>query len=211
MSDPKVSIIIPAYNVEKYITKTLDSIPRRNDIEVIICDDGSTDDTVEIVQWYMVGDHSPLQWYIWFNGENKGLAYTKNKLIRLARGKYFHELDGDDWLNTELYEKVLDIADDQDIICMNLEVNDGSIWELTPELVRTWCGQPCRLIKREFASGIRCNEKLRYGEDLSFNEELMARNPNIVYTGLAAYHYNWPREGSLCWLSSKNLIEQEIK
>ena len=79
----KVSILMPMYNSEKYITESINSILNQGyeNIELIIVDDGSTDLSIKIVEKY-----SDSRIKLYKNIENKGLPYTRNKLLNLATG-----------------------------------------------------------------------------------------------------------------------------
>lgn len=96
---PKFSIIIPAYNMEKYIKKTLDSVMKQSfkDYEVIVIDDGSTDKTVEIAKKFKVKviEH-----------KHAGLSVVRNAAIKEAKGEYLVLLDSDDWWDKDLLKKL---------------------------------------------------------------------------------------------------------
>jgi glycosyltransferase involved in cell wall biosynthesis len=88
---PKVSVIIPAYNGERYIKQAIDSVLRQTylDREIIVVDDGSTDNTREILESY----GGRLNWIA---QENQGVAASRNTGLKLARGEYIAFLDQDD-------------------------------------------------------------------------------------------------------------------
>jgi glycosyltransferase involved in cell wall biosynthesis len=95
---PKVSIIVPAYNVAPYLGETLDSVlaQTRGDYEVVVVNDGSTDETAQVVEQYRDRFAGKLV-YVW--QENRGLAAARNTAIRTARGQYISLLDSDDvWM-----------------------------------------------------------------------------------------------------------------
>lgn len=110
-----LTISIAAYNVEKYLEKTLESLHCSEDmfdnLEVIIEDDGSTDGTLKIAQKY---EKMYPNIYRAIHKENGGYGSTINNSIKLAQGKYFKQLDGDDWFNTENLEKFLHWLLDKD-------------------------------------------------------------------------------------------------
>ena len=93
---PKVSVVIPVYNVEKYIEKCLDSVLRQTlaEIEVICVDDGSTDSTPEILSRY-AAMHSNLHIE---RQKNAGSSVARNRGVDLATGDYILFVDSDDWL-----------------------------------------------------------------------------------------------------------------
>jgi glycosyltransferase involved in cell wall biosynthesis len=93
IAPPKVTVVIPAYNREKYIREAIDSILAQTftDFELVVIDDGSTDHTREVVQTY----HDPRIQLV-CNEANLGIPKTRNRGIRLARGEYLAFLDSDD-------------------------------------------------------------------------------------------------------------------
>lgn len=103
-----LTISIAAYNVEKYIAQTLDSLIDKEleDIEVLIIIDGSKDRTFEIAKEY---EKKYPNVFRAIYKENGGYGSTINKGIELATGKYFKQLDGDDWYNTENLKKICEI------------------------------------------------------------------------------------------------------
>lgn len=99
---PIVSIIIPCYNVEKYINKCIDSVLNSTlkDIEIIAIDDGSKDATYKILKEY-TDERLKV-----FTQENMGQAKTRNKAINLSSGEYLFFLDSDDYIDTDLLSKL---------------------------------------------------------------------------------------------------------
>lgn len=201
----KLTIIVPVWNQEKLVIRALDSVPRRDDIEVLVCDDGSTDNTLKNVREYAKANKD-LRIRILWNTENKGLGKTKNKLYDNAQGDYVYELDSDDYLLTEAFSKAVDSLDGTDLVFVNLEVNSGNILYLNQQTKTMWVGGASKFVRREFMGDIRCDE-VRIYEDVSYNKGIMEKPHTEKFTGLLAYHYNHPREGSLCWLGARGLIK----
>ena len=201
----KVSILTPVWNQEELVIKALDSIPRRDDIEVLVRDDGSTDRTLDNLIAYRI-KHRDLNLRVFYNGTNRGVAYTKNRLLEDARGEYIHILDSDDYLYTDEYNRAIDSINGSDICIMDFITNDGFPHRMNTENHNLYCAQILRLIRREFADGIQFPEDIRAADDWYFHNDMMARNPSEQYTGILAYHYNFPREGSLSDLKMKGLI-----
>ena len=200
----KLSVLIPVWNQEELVIRALDSVPRRDDIEVLVCDDGSDDNTLPNVRWYAEG-HKDLNIRILQNLENRGLGYTKNVLYDNALGEYVYELDSDDYLYTDEFSRAMDEIDGSDLVFVNLKVNSGEILFLNEQTKTVWVGGASKFVKREYLGDIRCRE-VRVYEDVVVNEGLMAKPHTEKYTGRVVYHYNWPREGSLCWLGARGLI-----
>lgn len=193
-----ITICVAVYNQEELIIKALDSIPRHDDIEVLICDDGSTDNTFKNVEKYKE-EHKDLNITLIKNEQNIGLGLTKNVMYDNAQGMYVAELDSDDYLYTDRFELVYNIVKehtDVDIFYINLVKNDGSQFILSPTSKISLCGGPARIIRREFMENCRCPD-VKAGEDWFLNQKLLENNPKEYFTGIAAYHYNFPREGSL--------------
>lgn len=104
----KVSIIVPVYNVEKYLRKCLDSLINQTlkDIEIICINDGSTDKSLEILEEYKNRDSR----IILLNQENSGQSVARNRGIEIAKGEYLGFVDPDDWIDLDYYEKLYNAA-----------------------------------------------------------------------------------------------------
>ena len=96
---PKFSIIVPVYNVEKYIKKCLDSIFSQSfkDFEVIVVNDGTKDNSIDIVKKYNVK---------LIEQENKGLSEARNTGVKKASGEYLIFIDGDDYIEKDLLKEI---------------------------------------------------------------------------------------------------------
>lgn len=110
MKDPKVSIIIPVYNVKKYLKKCIESIVNQTfrDIEIIIINDGSTDGSCKLLA-QMKDERIVI-----INKENEGLSSARNVGIEMAKGKYLAFVDSDDWVASEYIEKMYDVCEKYD-------------------------------------------------------------------------------------------------
>lgn len=205
----KLSVLTPVWNQEELVIRTMDSIPRRDDIEVLVCNDGSTDNTLKNLREY--AEKTDLNMRVYSNRKNKGVAATANKLLDAAKGEFFHFLMSDDMAITEAYNGLIDrLYDfDGDVLAMNLLVNNGDVWRLTPAMDVSWCAQACRFIRRSFVEGIRYHENVKAGEDYWFHLEMMKRNPKVEYSDVTAYRYNFPRDGSLMNLRAKGMFTDE--
>lgn len=124
-----ISVIVPVYNVEKYVEKCIESIVNQRyfDLEILLIDDGSTDSSGKICDRYQIRDKRIKV----FHKENGGLSDARNYGMKLASGKYIIFIDSDDYLDiemisllySELKESMADIS-----VCGFYEVNeDGSI------------------------------------------------------------------------------------
>ena len=101
---PKVSVIIPVYNVEKYLQQCLDSVVNQTlkDIEIILVDDGSTDSSLSICDEYAQKDNRITV----LTQQNKGAGAARNKGIVAAKDDYLYFLDSDDFIKLETLEKL---------------------------------------------------------------------------------------------------------
>ena len=93
---PKISVIIPVYNVSEFIPKCLVSILNQNfdDIEIICVNDGSSDNSLTILKDFENKDKR----IIVIDKENEGSGVARNAGLAIAKGKYVYFVDGDDWL-----------------------------------------------------------------------------------------------------------------
>jgi len=190
----KVSIIVPAYNVENYIIRCLNSIEFREDVEIIIIDDKSPDCTLDkIKDWISTKETSKIT--LLCNEINKGEGATINRGIDIVKGEYFGILDSDDYYLLPL-SKIIPYFDGTDLVYYDLEINSGYVLELNNSTKGHYCGAT-KFYKKEFVGNTRRNEKKRIYGDVEFYKELLDKKPTEKFTNLKMYHYNFPRKGSL--------------
>jgi len=126
VENPKVSIIIPAYNSSEYIDKCLISLIKQTlkEIEIIVVDDGSSDNTVEICNKYSNIDTRVKL----IKQEHKKQGAARNNGTNQAKGEYIGFVDSDDWVDTDYYEKLYNAAKkyDSDIaLATNIRIGNG--------------------------------------------------------------------------------------
>ena len=130
MNNIKISVIIPIYNTEKYLEETLDSILNQtmiDDVEVLMIDDGSKDNSRKIIEKYA----SEYDNFYGFYNENVGQGCERNFGMEHARGEYIHFMDSDDYIPPKAYEKLYEIAkeEDYDIVMGNIsKFTSNSTW-----------------------------------------------------------------------------------
>lgn len=198
----KVSVVIPVWNQEELIIRALDSIPKRKDIEVVVINDASTDKTLKSVNAFAKKHREEFgRFYISSNKTNRGVGYTVNRGYDNATGEYVIALGSDDYFYTDRFEQMMEYLDGTDMVYYNLEVNDGSIWDVNPDTKVHLCGST-KFMRREFLGDTRCSDK-RVAEDYDLYIALLKKNPTERFTGIPMKHYNFPREGSLMYLNSK--------
>jgi len=110
MQDKLLTIVVPTYNISQYIEKCINSFLEINAeyykyFEVIVVNDGSTDDSVEVVESLVKNRNMNIKI---ISKENGGHGSTINKGIKEAKGKYFKVVDGDDWVNVDNFKKLID-------------------------------------------------------------------------------------------------------
>ena len=129
MGNIDISIIVPVYNVEKYLEKCLESLVNQTlkNIEIILVNDGSTDSSKNICERYVEKDKR----VILVNQVNKGQSAARNKGIEIARGNYIGFVDSDDYIELDMYEILYEklIQEDADItICqVNMVNSEGQV------------------------------------------------------------------------------------
>ncbi len=126
-----LSISIAAYNVEKFLIQTLDSFITDKEImdklEVIIVSDGSTDDTVDLASGYVKRYPDT---YVLIDKENGGYGSTINASLKVAKGRYFRTVDGDDWVSTDGLKELiaaLERIDTDMVITKYMNVDDATM------------------------------------------------------------------------------------
>lgn len=128
-----LSIIVPAYNVENFLSKTLCSICKStllNNIEILVINDGSTDHTHDIAKKY--ADKYPES-VILIDKENGGHGSTINTGLKHATGKYIKVVDGDDWVNAVELDKLINvlITESSDLILCPYNTVEGDVGKMT--------------------------------------------------------------------------------
>lgn len=213
---PKLSVIVPVYNVEKYLKQCLDSVINQTlqDIEIICINDGSKDDSLKILQEYAKKDGKITI----IDKQNAGVSAARNDGIRAAKGEYITFVDGDDYLKLNAYEEIYNhIKNDKPDICVygHFEDFDGQIKEskFIEMLHRFEDNQKFSLsdlilklgntvwnhwYKRDFLY----NKKIEFplglvvSEDSMFNVQCFLKNPTVKTICKSYYCYRCFREGS---------------
>ncbi len=122
MANPAISLVIPVYNVEKYLKKALESVQNQTfkNFEVIMVDDGSTDKSVDIIKEFCKNNEN----FVFITQENKGPAAARNTALKACRGDYIGFMDSDDYLEPEFLESLYNAATENnaDIACCNFNL-----------------------------------------------------------------------------------------
>lgn len=214
---PKVSVIIPAYNVAPYIGKSLQSVLQQAEqsFEIIVVDDCSTDETAAVVHQFRDNRIRLLQ-----NEQNRGQSYSRNRAMQEAKGEWLALLDADDWWSPKRLAVLLEIAEDEkvdmiadDLLRVYTEDEQRGTSVLSTRGARVekpiqipmitfieWdLGIMKPLIRRTFwhTAGIQFDESLRAGEeDFPFFLQCLIQGAKFLLVPEAYYFYRL-RPGSM--------------
>lgn len=220
----KVSIIIPVYNCEKYIEKCLYSVTGQTltDIEIICVDDGSSDNSLDVIKKIQEADRRIT---IVSNEKNRGQSYSRNKGIEIAKGDYIGFVDADDWVDSNYFEVLYESA-----IQHGADIAQCSYKMVYPDrVVPFFYDREMKLLdssKRDFNrllmiynSGVVVNKVYKkslliknnirfiegmYWEDNPFVMDASLKANNIIFAE-GIYYYYLQREKSTVYSRSKKL------
>lgn len=200
---PKVSILIPAYNVEKYLPQCLDSILNQTyrDMQIVVIDDGSKDATWNVMQEYATKDER----FEIYHQENQGVAETRNRLLAYSKGDWILFVDADDWLETQMIAYMIGVAENRGVevvVCGHVMNNavpsdkwSEEVFE-TETLIREFLkhtklrGQLWnKLIQGKVARSISFSSEIGYGEDALFCWNAFQRVSRLFNSTRELYHY----------------------
>lgn len=217
---PKISIIIPVYGVEKYIEECLNSIINQTlkEIEIIIVNDGTKDKSMKIVEKYLHDSRIRV-----INKENGGISSARNAGILASTGKYIYTMDSDDFIEKFILKKVYDYAEKKqlEIVIFDIEVfcdrtkKNLKIWKDTnflndkvyqgiDYLKEYFLGKGCpsvanKIFRRElyFNNNIYYPINLKYGEDGVTMTKLMAISKKVGKISEIGYYYRQREESAM--------------
>lgn len=208
---PLISVIVPAYNSEKFVGKCIESIQNNSykNIEIIIINDGSKDNTAAVVSEYAKADPR----VVLINKENGGVSKARNTGIDVATGEYIAFIDSDDYISEDFLETLIKpcieqgaesavssyqmvTPDGKPLPCSKTGFTDDFF--ITPQEVADNYFKYLdmgvvnfvnRIHKRSVVGDIRFSETLKWGEDGSFNLEVFRRCKRIYATPRELYYY----------------------
>ena len=222
----KVSVIIAAYNIEEYIERCIESVINQSEIEIeiIIVNDGSTDNTLNIIKKMSDLDER----IIIINQKNQGLVETRKRGLKNANGKFILFLDGDDWLENNCVEELYKTAIDKnaDVVLYNAykayEDKKETFNTFNKNLIDDIKKNPIKnllldnisptiwskFIKRSFIeeNNIKFPENISYAEDLATVSNIFINNPKIVFNENRLYNY-YHRDNSISNKVSSKVLE----
>lgn len=209
-----ISVIIPIYNVERYLRQCIDSILSQTykNLEIILIDDGSTDGSSEICDSYAKKDKR----IIVIHQKNHGISYVRNLGIQESTGDYIFWVDSDDYVSETIIEELLENLKETDAdmsICEYIQGNDRcfsfdisksdkiEVWDFQKSLEQIYenshwafvmAASWCKLIKKSLYKGLSYpNGKIF--EDIYMSHKIISRCHKIVYSNhILYYYYQWP-------------------
>ena len=230
---PKVSIIIPVYQAEKYIKSCIDSILGQSfsDFELLLIDDGSTDQSGAICDNYA---HMDKRIKV-IHQKNAGVSAARNTGLEICCGEYITFVDADDSIDSGFLEYAVNVVSDSAVdiflsgLCMETWKNEEidrtvpygiaenqnwTIGELLENLDVSYpqicmCGPWCKLYKNEIIqkNTVRFVENLKYGEDTYFNLDYLSHCKYVAFSREIFYHYRRLNEESLFSCFHKDTYE----
>lgn len=214
-----VSVIVPLYNAEQFLSKTIESILDQTyqEIELILINDGSTDSSEEICLSYQNRDSR----IIYRKQLNQGPSATRNHGLNLAKGEYIAFVDADDHLEKNGIEVLLESIQQADIVISGYknvyeeDSEEQKIKETIPAISGLFSKEEFvahfgslleknlihyvwhKLYRAEIIKSVRFNEMVNIGEDMLFNIEILKRAKNISITKKSVYSHIWYNNQSI--------------
>lgn len=224
-----LSIIIPVYNAGEKVRACLDSISRlrETELEVIIINDGSTDNTQKYLDEYKQKDSR----FKFYEKKNSGVSDTRNLGLTLCTGKYVTFIDGDDTV-TEEYNQIIDIVKGKEYDLYNFDLticNGDKRSVLKKNHLKNGENNRQTLMKALFAGSsnsvctniyktdvirteqILFSKAVKMGEDLLFNATYFQQVDNAYYINLAPYVYYVDNQGSAMHIKKLSYLDDYIK
>ncbi|MEI2671597.1 MAG: glycosyltransferase [Marmoricola sp.] len=201
-----ISVIVPVYNAGSHLRHCLESIQRQTHavLEIIVVDDGSTDDSSAIIESFTI--HDPR--FIVVRQDNAGVSSARNAGLTLATGDYVSFIDADDWLEPTTYEQMLGAIDRDgaDFATCGYFVDSLATSRARPipdeflDRHNTQAGLDLllgspnrfvytRIFQRELVGSTRFREDLHWGEDTVFVFEVIKRAQATAFVSQPLYHY----------------------
>ena len=214
--EPVISVIVSIYNVQGYVEKSVQSIVNQTykNLEIILVDDGSTDNSGKLCDAFAKND---ARIKVIHKG-NGGLSSARNEGIKVATGEYIAFVDGDDWIDEDMYEGMLSAISkyDADIaICNYKEISKKGIRDTSSDEVTVFEGRETlkvfieedvnyqiqnaawnKLYKRSLMGELRFPEGKLF-EDIVYTTKLLAGSKRAVYINKAYYNYIFDRSDSI--------------
>lgn len=229
MGQPLISIIVPAYNIEQYIGRCINSILNQTykNVEIIVVNDGSNDRTGKIIDEFV----SKYNYITAIHKKNEGVSIARNIGIDIAKGDYIGFVDGDDIVDEDMFETLIKNALDYDADISHcgykmvfpdridyyyntkeiiVQDNKSGLQDLL-EGIKVEPGLCNKLYKRELFEGLRLDSKIKINEDTLMNFYLFSRANKSIFYDKAMYHYMIRKNSATKSSINKNQIEDPLK
>jgi len=201
----KVSIVIPAYNAAPFLERCINSALNQTlkEIEVIVVNDKSTDNTEEILKKY----EGEEKFKFVTLDENQGQSVARNTGIEMARGEFIGFIDSDDFVDLDFFENLYKLSKDMDIVLGNfvISTNKTNKFYHVKNLLEHGCVGDT-IWRKSFLDekNIRFENGVRMAEDVHFRDNVYNSNPRrIEAPDIGSYYYYKAREGSVMNYSKK--------
>ena len=225
-SVPKVSVVIPVYNVEQYLRQCLDSVVNQTfkDIEIIVVNDCSPDNSLKIIEEYKQKDE---RFVIVDLKKNVGLGSARNEGMKLAKGKYITFIDSDDWVSKDFVESLYETIEKNqyDVISPDFYEYNNITQKITesrrPEnlynipistikikqkvLFNEGIHYVRKIFRLQFLKDNNIFFKLNKIEDTLFTWEVILKTNKFMFINNKIYFYRTSRAGSIMTTASKEL------
>ena len=216
----EISVIVPIFNTATYLKKCLDSLCAQtiSNIEFILVDDGSTDESNNISQEYVKKDSR----FRLITQENRGFAGARNRGLQEASGEFIGFVDSDDWIDPEMYDTLWEqhvTHPDADIIqcsCIHEYVDESISVPINNRMIMKWLAKSGgklqgaealllddgtiwnRIYRRSMIENnkICFKEEMTFGEDVFFYWKALIHAAQIIALPMCFYHYRRNRPGS---------------
>lgn len=217
---PVLSIIVPVYNAAKYLSQCIDSVLAQTftDFELILVNDGSTDESEKICLLYMKKD-SRIKY---LKQENGGLPSARKKGFENATGEYIGWVDSDDWIDCDMFEKLYNkaILTNADITACSviqeyadrkniLLPNERFYYKSIDLLIFSYCN---KLIRKQLflKSKIEFPLGFKQYEDVFVTFKLLSNTADIVFESNSFYHYRMNSNSITHNINVENLINERL-
>lgn len=209
-----LSIIVPVYNVVEFLPQCVESILAQTytDFELILADDGSTDGSGALCDRLALRDSRIRV----LHQENSGVVAARRSGVRLAKGAYIGFVDGDDWVEPDMYALLMRAAEHCDLAVCGFSIDypdcshpvhnsllesdtaDGRVWEFYDGAALRWRLHPNtvnKVFRRDILLPIleRADDRITFGEDAALTLPYLLRTGKIVLVPQSLYHYRQRR------------------
>lgn len=223
----KISIIVPIYNTEKYLEKCIKSILNQNyeNIEIILINDGSTDNSLNICKKYKEQDNR----IVVINKKHTGVSESRNRGLEIAKGDYIAFVDSDDYIDRRMFEKLIEGAEKYNAEISMCDINETRnsndiLGEFSAEYIQLTRKQALeqllydknignymtvKMFKKELFNQVKFPINKMY-EDISTAYKLFGKANKLVYIPVKFYNY-YQRPDSIVNNITNNSIQDYLQ